>query len=59
MSSPTPPDDAGLLDADRAIAAAPLPTAETIRARQSLLGQAVRFVILNLRIMRMVLKGNH
>jgi hypothetical protein len=59
MSSPTPPDDAGFLESDRAIAAAPLPTDRTIRARQNLLVQAVRFVILNIRIMRMVLKGNH
>ncbi len=59
MSSSPLPDDAGFQESDRAIAAAPLPTDRTIRARQNLLVQAVRFVILNIRIMRMVLKGNH
>ncbi len=57
--SPTPRDDAALLESDRAIAAAPLPTAKTIRARQSLLNQGVRFLVLNTRIMKMVLKGSH
>ncbi|MBK6871591.1 MAG: hypothetical protein IPJ14_01970 [Kineosporiaceae bacterium] len=57
--SPTPRDDAALLEADRAIAAAPLPTPRTIRARQNLLIQLGRFVVLNTRIMRMVLKGDH
>ena len=57
--SPTPPDDAALLESDRAIAAAPLPTERTLKARKNLLIQTGRFVILNARIMRMVLKGNH
>ncbi|MFZ0159461.1 MAG: hypothetical protein WAL50_10575 [Kineosporiaceae bacterium] len=57
--SPTPRDDAALLESDRAIAAAPLPTERTLRARKNLLIQAGRFVILNSRILRMVLKGNH
>lgn len=38
---------------------APLPTAETLRRRRSLPVQAVRFAVLNARIMRMVLKGHH
>lgn len=38
---------------------APLPTAQTLKARQSLAKQALRFVAFDLRIMRMVLKGHH
>jgi hypothetical protein len=38
---------------------APLPTARTLRMRQNLPYQAIRFVAFNLRILRMVLKGHH
>lgn len=38
---------------------APLPTDATLRRRRSLPVQAVRFVVFNGRIMRMVLKGHH
>lgn len=38
---------------------APLPTESTLRRRQSLPFQAVRFVAFSLRIMRMVRKGHH
>lgn len=38
---------------------APLPTPQTLKARQSLLKQALRFVAFDARIMRMVLKGHH
>lgn len=38
---------------------APLPTAGTLRRRQSVPVQAVRFVVFNARIVRMVLKGHH
>lgn len=38
---------------------APLPSKETLRARQGLLGQLGRFVAFDLRIMRMVAKGHH
>jgi hypothetical protein len=40
------------------IAAAPLPTPRTLRRRNNLAVQAVRFVALNGRIMRMVLRGH-
>lgn len=59
MTSPTPRDDAPLIAADRSIAAAPMPTASTLRQRQSVIIQAGRFAILNARILRMVLKGHH
>jgi hypothetical protein len=38
---------------------APLPTADTLRRRQSLPLQAMRFAAFSARIMRMVLKGHH
>ena len=38
---------------------APLPTAKTLRMRQSLPFQFTRFLSFNSRIMRMVLKGHH
>lgn len=38
---------------------APLPTEQTLKARQSLVGQFTKFVGFDLRIMRMVLKGHH
>ncbi len=47
------------LNADRAIANAPLPTTATLRRRNNLLIQGWRFVTLNLRMYLMVLKGNH
>jgi len=37
----------------------PLPTAKTLRGRQNLLGQFLRFIAFDLRIMRMVAKGHH
>lgn len=37
----------------------PMPTAKTLRRRQSLILQFFRFVAFDLRIMRMVLKGHH
>lgn len=41
------------------LSGAPLPTADTLRKRQSLPLQSVRFVAFSARIMRMVLKGHH
>ena len=38
---------------------APLPTARTLKARQNIFGQFLRFVAFDLRIMRMVIKGHH
>lgn len=43
---------------DERIAAAPLPTAATLRRRKSLPVQLVRFALINLRMMRMVRKGH-
>lgn len=43
---------------DERIAAAPLPTRQTLRRRASLPLQAWRFVLINLKIIRMVLKGH-
>ena len=40
------------------IAMAPLPTRHTLRRRNNVAVQAVRFVALNGRIMRMVLRGH-
>ena len=37
----------------------PLPTAKTLRGRQNLFGQFLRFIAFDLRIMRMVVKGHH
>ena len=44
---------------DDRIAAAPLPTARTLTMRTSLPIQLWRFVLINLRMMRMVRKGHH
>lgn len=44
----------GVADLSRA----PMPTAKTLRYRQSLVPQFFRFIAFNLRIMRMVLKGH-
>lgn len=40
------------------LSTAPLPTPQTLRARQSLIPQFFRFVGFDLTIMRMVLKGH-
>lgn len=40
------------------IAAAPLPTRGTLRARQNLLIQSWRFVRFNLKMMRVILRGH-
>lgn len=49
------PTDAPVAD----LSGAPLPTADTLRKRQSLPLQAYRFAAFSARIMRMVLKGHH
>jgi len=41
------------------IAVAPLPDQRTLKRRQSIPLQAWRFVLMNLRIVLMVLKGSH
>lgn len=40
------------------LSSAPLPTKQTLKARQNLLTQFGKFVAFDLRIMRMVVKGN-
>ncbi len=49
-------DDSQLPVAD--LSKAPLPTARTLRRRQSLSVQLGRFAVFNTRIMRMVVKGH-
>ena len=44
---------------DATIAAAPLPTDKTVRARTSLPVQAWRFVAINLRMVTIIRKGHH
>lgn len=41
------------------IARAPLPTPETLKARTSLPKQALRFGAINIKMVRMILKGHH
>ena len=41
------------------VAKAPLPTPETLRARKNLLIQTWRFVAINIRMVKMILKGHH
>lgn len=41
------------------IAQAPLPTPETLKARNSLLVQGYRFAAINVRMLKMVMKGHH
>lgn len=52
-------DKAVVGDIARQISSAPLPTEATLRRRQNLPLQTLRFAALNARIMRMVLKGHH
>jgi len=46
-------------DTDSNIAKAPLPTSKTLRSRSSLPVQAWRFAVLNLRMVKMIRKGDH
>jgi hypothetical protein len=46
-------------NAARDIAKAPKPTAETVANRKNLLFQGWRFVALNIRMLKMILKGHH
>lgn len=45
-------------DVDERIAAAPMPTPKTLRRRTSLPLQLTRFVVINIKMVRMVLKGH-
>jgi len=44
---------------DDVISKAPLPTEKTLRARKNLLIQFWRFVAINIRMVKMIFKGNH
>jgi hypothetical protein len=48
-----------MTDTDERIATAPLPTARTLRMRTNLLVQAWRFVVVNLRMARMIRRSHH
>jgi hypothetical protein len=41
------------------IAQAPLPTPDTLKSRTSLPKQAIRFGAINIKMIRMILKGHH
>lgn len=45
-------------DVDSSIAAAPLPTEKTVRSRTSLPTQMMRFGAINLRMIKIILKGH-
>lgn len=44
--------------ADDSIASAPLPTSKTLRRRRNLVIQFVRFVAINLKMMRVIARGH-
>jgi hypothetical protein len=44
---------------ETSIAKAPLPTPATLRARKNLFIQSWRFFALNIRMVKMILKGHH
>lgn len=46
------------LDTAARIASAPLPTGRTLRRRKSLPVQAVRFAAINLRMLKVIFKGD-
>lgn len=54
FTTPVPGSSDPVVDLSKA----PLPTEKTLKQRRSLPLQASRFVVFNLRIMKMVLKGH-
>ncbi len=46
-------------NADEVIARALLPTPETLRGRKNLLLQSWRFIAINIRMVKMIFKGDH
>ncbi len=44
---------------DDVISRAPLPTGKTLRARKNLIIQTWRFIAINIRMVKMIFKGNH
>ena len=67
MTTPDQPPEAPMTStepdpyaqADERIHVAPLPLAKTLRQRSSLPVQLWRFVLINLKIVKMVTKGHH
>ena len=55
MTQPAAPASDPIADLSKS----PLPTAKTLKMRQSLPFQFTRFLSFNRRIMRMVIKGHH
>ncbi|SPD85483.1 conserved protein of unknown function [Micropruina glycogenica] len=55
MTQPAAPASDPIADLSKS----PLPTAKTLKMRQSLPFQFTRFLSFNSRIMRMVIKGHH
>lgn len=55
MTQPAAPTSDPIADLSKS----PLPTAKTLKMRQSLPFQFTRFLSFNSRIMRMVIKGHH
>jgi hypothetical protein len=45
--------------ADESIASAPMPTEMTLRARRNLAFQFWRFLLINLKMIKMIRKGHH
>ena len=47
-----------MIDANESIAHAPLPTPKTLRARKNVLFQIFRFAAVNIKMIKMILKGH-
>ena len=56
--STTDPLPSPFAHADEQMAAAPMPTARTLRQRSTVPIQLFRFAVINAKILRMVLKGH-
>jgi len=46
-------------NAEKSIANAPLPTSATLRTRKNVFVQSWRFIAINIRMIKMILKGHH
>lgn len=46
-------------DLNESIARAPLPTERTLKQRKSLPIQAMRFIVINMKMIKMIRKGHH
>lgn len=47
------------MDNQADLSGAPLPTSQTLKMRKNIFFQMWRFVVLNLRMVAMIFKGNH